>query len=411
MKATLSLTHRCNLACRYCYSGRGSRPDMSADTAGRIVDFVLDLTPPDGRAEFCFFGGEPLLCLELMRTTTRYIRERAVATGKQASVSVTTNGTLLRPAVLDFLEREHLNVCVSIDGPADVHDLNRCYSDGRGSFARVLEGLLRAVERLDDVQANAVYGPDTLSHLPQIIPFFAGLGVSAIHLNPDICADWNEESCLALAEAYMQVAHAYIECYRRGQQLAVNLIDSKVILFVKGGYAAGDTCGMGETEWGFAPSGNIYPCERLIGEDEDPSLCLGNVHTGLDLARRCAVLKARGNRNEECQACALRKYCMNWCGCTNYYMTGHTDLAGPMLCASEKAAMQAARHVLTTLQGDELFIGHLLGYVRGVSPPRGGQDKDGKGNHVQDGDRVRRRDQGTAGTGGQADRAAYPHPG
>jgi len=40
-------------------------------------------------------------------------------------------------------------------------------------------------------------------------------------------------------------------------------------------------------------SGNIYPCERPIGEDESPKLCSGKVHTGVDLVSR------RGNRNEE----------------------------------------------------------------------------------------------------------------
>lgn len=55
---------------------------------------------------------------------------------------------------------------------------------------------------------------------------------------------------------------------------------------------------------------------------------------------------------------------MNWCGCTNYYMTGHTNLAGPMLCASEKAAIQAAKHVLITLKDIESFLGHFMKYVQ-----------------------------------------------
>jgi hypothetical protein len=45
-------------------------------------------------------------------------------------------------------------------------------------------------------------------------------------------------------------------------------------------------------------------------------------------------------------------------------MTGHTDLAGPMLCASEKAAIQAAEHVLIALKDNELFLGHFIKYVQ-----------------------------------------------
>jgi sulfatase maturation enzyme AslB (radical SAM superfamily) len=75
------------------------------------------------------------------------------------------------------------------------------------------------------------------------------------------------------------------------------------------------------------------------------------------------LLKQRGNRNEKCKTCDLQRYCMNWCGCTNYHMTGHTDLAGTMLCESEKAAIQAVKYVLITLKDNELFIDHFIKYV------------------------------------------------
>jgi uncharacterized protein len=338
---------------------------MSFTTAQKIVDFAMDVAPAGQRTEFCFFGGEPFLCFDLMREITSYIREQEREANKPVRLSITTNGTILSQSILDFLREENIDLCISIDGPAHVHDLNRVYKNGRSSFAKVVRNLRRAVGRLDSVQVNAVYGPQTIDFLPESVSFFAGLGVPVIHLNPNICATWAENDCLKLRQTYMQIANHYIQSYQRGQEIAVNLIDSKIVLFLKGGYSVEDMCGMGETEWGFAPSGNIYPCERFIGEDNDSPLCLGNIHTGLDLTRRCSLLKQRGNRNEECKTCDLQKFCMNWCGCTNYYMTGHTDLAGPTLCASEKAAIQAAEHVFINLSEleNELFIDNFMRYL------------------------------------------------
>jgi uncharacterized protein len=400
MKVTLSLTHRCNLVCRYCYSGRAFKKDMSIATAREIVDFAMDITPPGQRIEFGFFGGEPLLKFDLIKEVTNYIREKERETRGSVSLNITTNGTLLTPSILDFFREEKVNLCISIDGPAYVHDLNRCYHDGRGSFGEVVRALRLAVERLDPLQVNAVYGPDTIDSLLESVSFFSQLGVSVIHLNPNICASWGEDACSKLQDIYMQIGDHYIQSYQRGQEIAVNLIDSKVILFLKGGHTPGDRCGMGETEWGFAPSGNIYPCERFIGQDDDPSFCLSNIHTGLDVARRCSLLKRRGNHNKECTTCALQKYCVNWCGCTNYYMTGHTDLAGPMMCESEKAAIRAAKHVLIALQNDELFLDHFMKYLlRGVTTD--GKEKGHEGNnHIQDGNRVPRLDTGIWESGG-----------
>jgi uncharacterized protein len=268
--------------------------------------------------------------------------------------------------VLAFLASEHVDVCISIDGPAAVHDSNRVHRDGSGTFADVAHNLSVALAELHSVQVNAVYGPNTLDNLAETVSFLADFGAHVIHLNPNICATWDANHRARLADAYMQVAQCYIDSYQHGRELAVNLIDSKLILFLKGGYAPEDMCGMGETEWGIAPSGNIYPCERLIGEDDVPQLCLGNVHTGVDPRRRCAVLARRGNRNVECKNCDWARYCMNWCGCTNHAMTGATDLAGSMLCASERAALRAAKHVLTTLsaQDSDLFFDHLMRYLQ-----------------------------------------------
>jgi uncharacterized protein len=364
VKVTLSLTHDCNMSCRYCYGGRKFKKDMSVATAQKIVDFAVDITPPEGRIEFSFFGGEPFLRFDLIKQITNYVRRQERRISNPISISITSNGTLLTQPILDFLKKEEgINLCISIDGPAYVHNMNRCYKGGQGSFDDVVKNLCLALEKLETLQVNAVYGPDTIDSLPDSVLFFAKLGVSAIHLNPNVCAVWNEDICSKLGKTYLQIANHYIQSYQYGKEIAINLIDSKIIVFLKGGYKVEDKCGMGETEWGFAPSGNIYPCERLIGEDNDSSLCLGNIHTGLDLIRRCSLLEQRGNHNEECKACSLQKYCMNWCGCTNYHMTGCTDLTSPMICESEKAAIQAARRVLSTLKNNDLFVDHFLEYL------------------------------------------------
>ena len=313
MKVTLSLTHRCNLSCSYCYSGRKFNKDMSYNTARKIVDFAIDITPDGERIEFCFFGGEPLLCFDMMKKIVTYIRQRERESSKPVWLSVTSNGTLLTNAVLSYFKSKNIDLCVSIDGPEHIHNKNRHYLDGRGSFSDTVKNLQNAIRQLNYLQVNVVYGPDTINFLPETVSFLTGLGISTIHLNPNICASWEIISYSKLREAYEELGSHYIEKYQSGQELALNMIDNKIILFLKGGYGTADRCGMGETEWGFAPSGNIYPCERFIGEDTNSALCLGNIYTGLDSARRCSLLKRRGNRKDECKTCALQQYCMNTC--------------------------------------------------------------------------------------------------
>ena len=54
----------------------------------------------------------------------------------------------------------------------------------------------------------------------------------------------------------------------------------------KEGYAACDKCGFGLDEVAVAASGNLYPCERIVGDDTNTELCLGTVFDGFDGAQR-----------------------------------------------------------------------------------------------------------------------------
>jgi uncharacterized protein len=374
MKLTLSLTHRCNLACRYCYAGHSSKPDMSVETARRSIDTALLMSPEGERLELGLFGGEPLLRFDLVQQITEYVSARAPAVGLPVRIGITTNGTLISPSVLDFVEQHGISLCFSLDGPQDVHDRSRCLPDGKGSFVDVVHGLEQALARLDLVEVNAVFGPDTLYELPRTFEFLTGLGVRAIHFSPNVNAIWPRETYDRFSEVFREAAEHYIDCYRHGIELAVNLFDSKALLFIKGGYAPSDRCAMGDGEWAVAPSGNLYPCERFIGEDDDPSFCIGNIRTGFDRARRCAVRAGRGNHRAECQACSQQDYCMSWCGCTNYFLSGRSDMPAPVLCAMEKAVINAARYIFQSLinSNNEHFVDHMFNYLNAGSHRLGG---------------------------------------
>ena len=362
---SIGLTHRCNLGCAYCYAGRSSKPDMSLTTAKMAVDFAFDISPLGQKIEFGFFGGEALIRFDLMQDICNYIELKARQDHQPIRLSLTTNGTLLNTTMLDFFKAQNIELCISLDGPAHVHDLYRPYLNGRGSMADVVRSLHLALKHEICLQVNAVYGPETIDHLPESLVFLVEQGARSIHFSPNVYSRWDPDAFIKLRTAFMAVADQYCDFFRSGRDIAINFIDSKIILFIKGGYSVSDRCGMGKTQWAFAPSGNIYPCERLIGDDDDPSLILGNVHTGLNPVRCVHLRKRCGNRNEECQSCDLKRYCMNWCGCTNYFMTGYTDLTGPSLCAMERAAMQAAKYVMNTLveEDNDRFIDHFMHYL------------------------------------------------
>src|ERR1017187_1146382 len=115
MKYTLFLTHRCNLACDYCYVSKSS-DCMSLSVAQRVIDFAFQNTPPADDIEIGFFGGEPLLEFPLLRDVTRIVRSHPSFDPCRVNLSLTTNGTLLTPEIVEFLGEHEVLTTISCDG-------------------------------------------------------------------------------------------------------------------------------------------------------------------------------------------------------------------------------------------------------------------------------------------------------
>ena len=179
-----------------------------------------------------------------------------------------------------------------------------------------------------------------------------------VSLNPNFYTEWDEEAVTVFDQQYAAVADFMLERYRANQPVAIKVIDGKIITRLKDGYACSDRCGFGSAELAVAPSGNLYPCERVVGEDDGGELCLGNVRDGFDEVKRFGILAARGNRDEECADCELGARCMNWCGCVNYGTTGQINSTGGFVCHHEQTVVREADRIGAILfnEGNEPFL-------------------------------------------------------
>lgn len=145
-RTILEVTQTCNLRCRYCTFG-GGFPDHRTHSLKRMDPTVLEkaiaaaLKGGSALEEISigFYGGEPLLAFDLIECGIAFAKARAG--GKRLRFSLTTNGTMLDPDKARFLAEHTVSVLVSIDGPRGVHDANRIFRDGRGSYDDSIRGL------------------------------------------------------------------------------------------------------------------------------------------------------------------------------------------------------------------------------------------------------------------------------
>lgn len=143
---TLQVTQQCNLRCEYCvYSGgyqnrTHSQQSMDFDTAKRSIDFYIEHSVDSEFISIGFYGGEPLIEFELIKKCILYAE--SLSEGKKLIFTMTTNGTLLKEEIVQFLEEHEVGIRISLDGPKEVHDKNRKFAfNNCGTFDKVTENV------------------------------------------------------------------------------------------------------------------------------------------------------------------------------------------------------------------------------------------------------------------------------
>ena len=353
---TLCLTHDCNLRCRYCYAGKKVPRSMSAEVAERAID--LALAHVSERLHLVFFGGEPLLRWDDLVTFTSHARERAARAGVALKPTVTTNGTLLDDERVAWLAAQEFLVAISCDGTHAAHDANRRSASGASTFEDTTEAIQRSLRAGLRVRVVSVLDPSNVELWPESVAALLALGAREIVANINWAADWSTEAVQAQCQtAYQKCGDMYVEAYRRQKPFWLSLLDGKVASHIKGGYLPSDRCDLGQRNLVVAASGRLYPCDRLVGDDLDESLALGDVWTGPDPQRLHRVV-SRVTSPPECADCALAKRCRNRCACANLAMTGAIDVPSETLCFHEQLAIRTADHAAEILFGESnsLFL-------------------------------------------------------
>jgi uncharacterized protein len=362
MDVSLVLTHDCNLGCTYCYAGEKFRKVMSDEVVARAFDLAFG--DDSDKVQVSFFGGEPTLEWDRLVRATDEAAARAVRANKQLILTVTTNGTLLTDERVRFLVERNFFIGLSVDGVRAAHDATRPSRGGKPSFDAVERGLDLLLAHGAWCETISVVDPANVRLLGESVRWLAGKGVARIALNPNFSAVWSDDDLDAWERGYRAAADLYVERSLSGRPVYINAIEDKLVTHVKGGYAEGDKCAMGHGAVAVAPSGNLYPCERMVEEDRDPELRIGTVFTGLDNGRLMCISAQQGPVNEECGGCAVQKRCMSFCACSNRAETGSIGIAGGVQCWHEQMVLRVADEAGTKLwrARNRYFLARVYAY-------------------------------------------------
>jgi len=200
-------TMACNMACGYCFESK-SPIKMAPAVIESVVSFVEKQAKTLGGLEVDWYGGEPLLALDIIEDLTESFLDLAEEHQFEYSSSIITNGYLLTPDNVDRLVRLKIrHAQVTLDGPGRMHNVKRPLKNGKESFDRIIENLKYAADKISigvRVNVDKTFTLETIEELLNEL-IAAGLqervGVyfGMVEPSSQVCANISE-SCYETAD-------------------------------------------------------------------------------------------------------------------------------------------------------------------------------------------------------------------
>lgn len=365
-------TLRCEHSCRYCQVSRVSDDkaafDMSREHADHAIDFMFKTPARSFKVEFQ--GGESLLNFPLVKHVVERVETINATEQRDIEFVVATNLAPLTDEHLTFFKDHKVLVSTSLDGPRDLHNLNRPRR-GADSHERTIDGINRVREVLgfDRISALMTTTEASLPRVREIIDEYVAHGFTSIFLRSISPYGFAARS----GQAARYDMARWLDFYRDGLShiIALNragtfmreeysaLILRKILRPWATGYVdLQSPAGIGISALVFNYEGGIYASDesRMLAEMSDNSFRLGTLGTDTfeDVMTSDTLLEpllaSMAESAPMCSDCGILPYCGSD---PVYHHATQADVVGfkPTSGFCQKS-MGVVRHLIRLLEDD-----------------------------------------------------------
>lgn len=359
-RITVHVSNDCNLRCKYCYAEGGNykqdRGIMSIQTAQDFVDFCCNNFKEIKR--IVFFGGEPTMNIPAMEYICQRFKTK-YSNGGSSFIPIfgmITNGTILNENVVKFI-KEHLSfITISIDGPREINDLNRTFTNGKGTYERISAFIYKIRQ---ETNVNVTFESTfTKQHIEKGYTHYSikkalnnefgikGKVIDELSIQNNIDLDfwsnfdfseWCKKEPLVIPNGFWDILFAIKQKQTRKM------------------------CGIGENIFAVSTNGEIYPCHINNGEKQNSLGNLNyNVFNNLNLREQFPANKLKNNNN--CNACWAYHLCG---GCSRMFFYDfihkkYKNTPNKKICKRIKTHIENILLLIVLCRKDPIVWGKLL---------------------------------------------------
>ncbi|MFA5118079.1 MAG: radical SAM protein [Candidatus Omnitrophota bacterium] len=204
------LTHRCQLRCRYCRV-RKFTDSMQEKVLRKAIELLFTSNRRDIQLQF--FGGEPLLRFDLLKTAVEHALKMQGHFKKNVSFLLTTNGICLTKKTIDYLSRHPFQVECSIDGEIRRQLKNRRHAGGNDYYDTVVKNFSYLFDSALPHYSISVFMPGNAGTLFESFKYLVKLGFKRLQVNYALGVFWTDAAVRALFKETAKI-HSYLRTHK-----------------------------------------------------------------------------------------------------------------------------------------------------------------------------------------------------
>lgn len=313
---TIAPTLDCNFCCSYCYEqGCEQHGMMSEKTQNSIVDMVKTLAPHLSTLQVSWYGGEPLLALNIIERLTKQFLDLTKEFGIEYNAGIVTNGYLFTPDNVARLLACKVSYCqITIDGNADVHDSRRPHKSGAGTYKTIIDNLLATSKMFPHISLRVNIDQDNKDAITNVKQALEARGIENVAPYPaPICDNngcYSSDRCLSIKD------FSQFEC-----DVLLSKGDSESIFKKYPQSHSAVCCATAMNSYVISADGALYKCWSDIGRKE---FSFGNINSGItNIMNQILYIKQDPTRDPKCRKFKFLPSCLG--GCPYKRRTGNSN--------------------------------------------------------------------------------------
>ena len=257
-------------------------------------------------------------------------------------ITVVTNLNFIDDKKLDYLIKNEIDICTSLDGPKFIHDANRSLVGGGGSYDGVVKWIKKIKKEYDEksikrnINALITITKKTLDYPKAVVDEYVKLNIKSIHLRSLTnlgCASTSWEKIGYSPEEFIKFWKKSLDYILKLNQKGMIIKERMTFIMLKkvlNKRGASDyldlrsPCGAAIGQLLYNHDGKIFTCDegRMVGND---IFKIGHVNQKykevLTSKQTCGIIASSVNDCSICDSCVYQPYC-GLCPVCNYFEQG-----------------------------------------------------------------------------------------